>query len=69
MEAALRIIRVSLAGFFLVFFLLILAAAMGSPHSTGRILLSSDLLLFAIMGNYLSILRPNYFLGIRTPWT
>ncbi len=25
-------------------------------------------LLFALMGNYLSNIRPNYFIGIRTPW-
>lgn len=24
---------------------------------------------FAIMGNYLQTVRPNYFVGIRTPWT
>ena len=24
---------------------------------------------FALMGNYLTSLRPNYFAGIRTPWT
>ena len=27
------------------------------------------LVLLAIMGNYLGNLRPNYFVGIRTPWT
>ncbi len=26
-------------------------------------------LLMLIMGNYLSSIRPNYFIGIRTPWT
>lgn len=26
-------------------------------------------LLFAIMGNFFQSLKPNYFLGIRTPWT
>ncbi len=25
--------------------------------------------LFAMMGNYFQTLRPNYFIGIRTPWT
>lgn len=26
-------------------------------------------LFFAFMGNYLTTLQPNYFIGIRTPWT
>ena len=25
--------------------------------------------LFAVMGNYFQALKPNYFIGIRTPWT
>ena len=26
-------------------------------------------LLFAFLGNYLKTIKPNYFIGIRTPWT
>jgi uncharacterized membrane protein len=26
-------------------------------------------LLFALLGNYFQAIRPNYFIGIRTPWT
>lgn len=26
-------------------------------------------LLFAVLGNYFQTMRPNYFIGIRTPWT
>ena len=26
-------------------------------------------ILFAFMGNYFQAIRPNYFIGIRTPWT
>jgi len=25
--------------------------------------------LYAILGNYFQTLKPNYFIGIRTPWT
>jgi uncharacterized membrane protein len=32
-------------------------------------MMACTLLLLAIMGNYLGNLRPNYFAGIRTPWT
>jgi uncharacterized membrane protein len=34
-----------------------------------KIILLGTLLLFAILGNYFSQFRPNYFIGIRTPWT
>jgi uncharacterized membrane protein len=27
------------------------------------------LVFFVVVGNYLGNLRPNYFVGIRTPWT
>jgi uncharacterized membrane protein len=27
------------------------------------------ILLFLVLGNYMSSMRPNYFVGIRTPWT
>ena len=27
------------------------------------------LVFFVVLGNYLGNLRPNYFVGIRTPWT
>ncbi len=26
-------------------------------------------LLFSLIGNYLKTVKPNYFIGIRTPWT
>jgi len=32
-------------------------------------MLSLSGLLFAIMGNYMSTIKPNYFAGIRLPWT
>jgi uncharacterized membrane protein len=34
-----------------------------------RIIFISTLILFAFLGNYFSRVRPNYFIGIRTPWT
>ena len=32
-------------------------------------MMSGLLLFFVVLGNYLGNLRPNYFIGIRTPWT
>ncbi len=64
----LAILRVALAAFFLVVFSLQLSATLGHSFS-GRILLNACLILFAILGNYLTALPPNYFIGFRTPWT
>lgn len=66
--AVLAILRVTIAAFFLVVFALQICAAMGYNFS-GRILLDACLILFAVLGNYSAALRPNYFVGIRTPWT
>ena len=69
MSAVLPIFRILIASFFLVVFLLLFCAALGIYVSTGRILMTAILLLLAGMGNFLGILRPNYFIGLRTPWT
>lgn len=69
MKSALAILRVTLAAFFAAIFFIQLAAALGRPVPTGRLVPASLLLLLAVIGNYLSNLRPNYFAGIRTPWT
>ena len=69
MGPALRFIRVSLAAFFFVVFLALLGAARGNFSAVDRVVPSSVLLLLAVLGNYLGVLRPNYFIGIRTPWT
>jgi uncharacterized membrane protein len=69
MESVLRILRLALASFFAALFSMQLAAALGHPVAAGRIVPAATLLLLAIMGNYLANLRPNYFAGLRTPWT
>ena len=39
------------------------------PGTPGRGLMVLLGLLLAFMGNYLTTVQPNYFVGIRTPWT
>lgn len=34
-----------------------------------KVIFLSTLILFAFLGNYFGRVRPNYFIGIRTPWT
>jgi uncharacterized membrane protein len=69
MQSALQILRLALAAFFAALSCMQFAAALGHTVAAGRIMFASTLLLLAIIGNYLPNLRPNYFAGIRTPWT
>ncbi len=68
MHDVLQIISLALAAFCFAIFLILLTAALGYSIS-GRIISSAVLVLFAVLGNYLGVLRPNYFIGLRTPWT
>jgi len=45
------------------------AAGLGYPVSIGSIMPFSIGLLFIVLGNYMSKIKPNWFMGIRTPWT
>ena len=69
MSAVLPIFRLLFAAFFFVIFLLVLYATLGASVSVGRIIVTGLLLFLAGVGNYLGNLRPNYFIGLRTPWT
>ncbi len=69
MQSVLAILRLALAAFFGVIFWMQLAAALGHSVAAGRIVPAATLLLLATIGNYSSNLRPNYFVGLRTPWT
>ncbi len=69
MFPALQIVRLAIAAFFCLISAVQIGAALGHSFSVGRVVLSGTLLLLAVLGNYLGNLRPNYFFGIRTPWT
>jgi uncharacterized membrane protein len=69
MRAAVQIIGLALAAFFTAMFSIQIATALDYPIASGRAMNWCTLVLFAIIGNYLGNLRPNYFVGIRTPWT
>ena len=60
--------------FLMTFFFSILAIFILYISSTGSLKNPNMLYtiigaLFAMLGNYFQTLRPNYFIGIRTPWT
>jgi uncharacterized membrane protein len=48
---------------------LVLANGMGYLVQVDRLLPLGVGLLFAFLGNYLTRIEPNWFIGIRTPWT
>lgn len=55
--------------FVFVVHLAVLANGAGAPVNVVRVLGASIGVLLIIVGNYLGRLRPNWFFGIRTPWT
>ena len=69
MGPAMRIICVALAVLLDLLFANQLTAAFGYQMVSAAVVTAALLIVFAIMGNYLGNLRPNYFIGIRTPWT
>jgi uncharacterized membrane protein len=44
-------------------------ASLGFKLDVGLIIQSSCVILFLVIGNQFGKVRPNYFVGIRTPWT
>ncbi len=66
-----KIVRLGITGFLSLTSLAMLAAAMGwfsgAQFSYG--ICAGVAVLFILLGNLMTKLRPNYFIGIRTPWT
>ncbi len=46
-----------------------MAVALGAELDLTRIVFVGTGVLFVVIGNYLPKVRPNYMMGIRTPWT
>jgi uncharacterized membrane protein len=55
--------------FMLGLHILVLRAALGHPINMGRVLPIGLGTLFIVIGNLLPRARPNWFVGLRTPWT
>jgi uncharacterized membrane protein len=62
-------IIVSIMLFMLVIHIVMLRAALGYPVAMQRVVPLGIGVLFVVMGNLLPRARPNWFVGIRTPWT
>src|SRR5277367_167936 len=68
-ERVLKIIRLATGLFMTAMALLIDAVALGWKLDVLRLVTLGILAVFVVLGNYLPKLRPNRFVGIRTPWT
>jgi uncharacterized membrane protein len=55
--------------FMAVMYLAVLGNAVGAPIPIQRVMPIALGFLFVMIGNYLGRVQPNWFLGIRTPWT
>jgi uncharacterized membrane protein len=49
--------------------LTIIRSSQSSSFEVGKLFLPFMGLFFAILGNYMHSIKPNYFVGFRTPWT
>jgi len=69
LESVLKILRLATGVFMTSMALLIDAVALGWKLDVLRVVTLGTFALLAVLGNYLPKLRPNRFVGIRTPWT
>jgi len=58
-----------IALFVLCVHVLVLANGLGYPAPMSRLIPLGVGFLFIILGNYLPRIQPNWFIGVRTPWT
>ncbi len=68
-EKAFKAVRFFMPLFMNVVFIITVLAAMGFAFDLSYIIYFSVTLLLLVLGNYMSSIQPNYFFGIRTPWT
>ena len=66
---AYNVIRVSIVCFMAAVFAVTTLVALGYQANVGLVITTSMGLLFIVLGNFMGKLRPNWFVGVRTPWT
>lgn len=64
-----KAMQLMLHTFMTVIFFLTALASLGFEFNIGRIVILGVILLMMGIGNYMSNIRQNYFIGVRTPWT
>ena len=64
-----RVTWIGVSILFAVIHAVAVGAALGATVDVTRIVLGALGILFVAIGNYMPKVRPNYLVGIRTPWT
>lgn len=64
-----EIVILAIMVFMLGVHLVILASALGNDVSVDRVMPIGVGILFMVIGNLFPRMRPNWFMGVRTPWT
>jgi uncharacterized membrane protein len=62
-------IRIVISLFLIGVYALVMMKSFDMEADIGQFVLVSVGVLIAITGNYMNSIKPNYFIGIRTPWT
>ena len=68
-QKAYGIIRIVLVAYMAAIYAATLFAAFGNSVNMTTVILPLVGVLFIVLGNFLGKIRPNWFVGIRTPWT
>ena len=63
------ILQLATTGFMIAISVLVLLAAKGYPIDMNMVIGPAIGIMLIITGNYMSKLRKNFFMGIKTPWT
>jgi uncharacterized membrane protein len=66
---AYNLIRVTLVVFLAAIYAVTVAAAFGRAVDVGTIVTLGAGALFVVLGSVMGKIRPNWFVGVRTPWT
>ncbi|GAB5409801.1 MAG: SdpI family protein [Balneolaceae bacterium] len=62
-------IRIFTSVFMTAIYGFVMASALGSQINFASYIIAGVGLLILIVGNYMNSIKPNYFIGVRTPWT
>ncbi len=68
-EATYSYLMVLIAGMMLCIHLVIVQASAGAHLDITRVMMAVLFAFFGLMGNVLGKIKPNFYMGIRTPWT
>jgi uncharacterized membrane protein len=68
-QNALRLIRLSTSLFMTILYGVVIGRSLGYDWNTTQIVFAATGLLFLLLGYSIKTVKPNYFMGVRTPWT